>query len=144
MKKNLDKTLLFRLLNGEIADEHTLGNPLAEHLNLYIEHVAQDHIRLRYDISEAFTQGKGVIQGGIQSAMLDFAAAYLGLLNTAPDKDVATTNLSINYLRAALPGRYYAEATLDKAGQKMIYASGKLYQVSDKPIANAVFSMAVV
>ncbi len=144
MKKNLDKALLFKLLNGEQADKHFLGNPLAENLGLYIENVSKEHILIRYDISDAYTQGIGVIQGGILSAMLDFAAAYLGLLNTELDKNVTTTNLSINYLRPALPGRYYAEARLDKSGQKMIFASAQLYQIQNKPIANAIFNMMIV
>lgn len=139
-----DKIFLNKLLNGETIISHFAGNPLGEAMQLHIEKISLHKIILKFTISRMFTQGNGVIQGGIVSAMLDFGAAYIGLLNTEPDKVVVTTNLSINYLRAAPAGQYFVEAELDKAGSKMVFASAKLYQQAGKNIASAVFSMAVV
>lgn len=142
--KNLDKLILRNIMNQQPIQSHTEGNPLAEQLNLNIDYVSEKKIQLSYDVSTAFTQGRGVIQGGIVSAMLDFAAAYLGLINVEDDKAVVTTNLSVNYLRPAFPGKYFVEANLDKTGSKMVYASAKIYQENQKTIANAIFTMAVV
>lgn len=142
--KNLDQLILRNFMNQLPVESHTAGNPLAQQLNLNIEHVSPQHIQLSYDVNKAFTQGGGVIQGGIVSAMLDFAAAYIGLINVDDDKVVVTTNLSVNYLRPALPGKYFADAYLDKTGSKMVYASAKIYQQNKKTIANAIITMAVV
>lgn len=139
-----DKIFLNKLLNGETVTSHFTGNPLGEAMQLHVEEISLQKIVLKFTVSRMFTQGNGVIQGGIVSAMLDFGAAYIGLLNTAADKVVVTTNLSINYLRAAPAGQYFVEAELEKAGNKMVFASAKLYQQAGKNIATAVFSMAVV
>jgi uncharacterized protein (TIGR00369 family) len=139
-----DKTFLNKLLNGETVDSHFAGNPLGEAMQLHVEEISLQKIILKFTVSRMFTQGNGVIQGGIVSAMLDFGAAYIGLLNTLPNKGVVTTNLSINYLRAAPAGQYFVEAELDKAGSKMVFSSAKLYQQAGKNIATAIFSMAVV
>jgi len=139
-----DKIFLNKLLNGETVTSHFAGNPLGEAMQLHIEEISLQKIVLKFTVSRMFTQGNGVIQGGIVSAMLDFGAAYIGLLNTAADKVVVTTNLSINYLRAAPAGQYFVEAELEKAGSEMVFASAKLYQQEGKNIATAVFSMAVV
>lgn len=141
---NPDKLLLKTLLLGEKVKCHTVGNPLAEALQLEVKNITQNTICLKFNVGRVFTQGHGVVQGGIIGAMLDFGAAYIGLLNTEDDKSVVTTNLSINYLRAAPKGICYVDAELDKAGRKMVFASAKLYQQSEKNIATAVFSMAVV
>lgn len=139
-----DKIFLNRLLNGETVNSHFSGNPLGEAMQLHVEEISRQKIILKFTVSRMFTQGNGVIQGGIVSAMLDFGAAYIGLLNTAEDKVVVTTNLSINYLRAAPAGQYFVEAELDKAGSKMVFASAKLYRQAGKNIASAVFSMVVI
>lgn len=142
--KNLDQLILRNIMNQQPVHSHTEGNPLATQLNLNIESVSKEKILLSYDVGTAFTQGLGVVQGGIVSAMLDFAAAYLGLVNVADNQAVVTTNISVNYLRPALPGKFFVEANLDKSGNKMVYASAKIYQDNQKTIANAIFTMAVV
>lgn len=143
-QNNPDKELLSKLLQGEIIENHTRGNPFAEALKLHIEEVSPQKIKLKFEISHQFTQGHGMVQGGILAAMLDFGAAFLGLMNTKDEKSIVTTNLSINYLRAAPAGIFYVAAQLDKAGSKMVFCSADLYQHSGKNIATAVFSMAVV
>lgn len=143
-QNNPDKLLLDQLLQGKVIANHTLGNPLAQALKLHVEDVSLDKIKLSFDISQQFTQGHGVVQGGIIAAMLDFAAAFLGLANTQDPKSVVTTNLSINYLRAAPAGKFYVDAHLDKTGAKMVFCSAALYQQTGSNIATAIFSMAVV
>ena len=141
---NPDKILLTKLLQGIKVDNHTSGNALAEALNLHIEAISKEKILLKFDVGQQFTQGHGVIQGGIITAMLDFGGAFIGLANVADTKSVVTTNSSINYLRPAPIGIYYVEAKLEKIGEKMIFASANIYQKVTKNIATAIFSMAVI
>lgn len=141
---NPDKILLKKLLQGETVACHHAGNLLAEALNLKVINVEQQTILLHFSVGATFTQAHGMLQGGILTAMMDFGAAFLGVLQVAEQQSIVTTHLSTQFFRPAAQGEYFVSAKLDKAGAKMIFVSAQLYQQPEKPIAAATFSMAVV
>ena len=79
-----------------------------------------------YQPGEAFTQGAGVIQGGVVAAMLDYAMALAGFTRIAHGKSFGTVSLTTQFLRPVTPGRYLALGRLDRAGSRMMYASAEL------------------
>ena len=141
---NSDRIILQKLLNHEIVENHAEANPLATALNLHISALDLQQIELKFDVPQQFTQGHGMVQGGIISAMLDFSAAFLGLINVSEQHSVVTTSSTVTYLRPAPLGQYTVRANLNKSGQKMIFVSAELYQNDHKLVANALFSMAVI
>ena len=137
---NSDRIILQKLLNHEIVENHAEANPLATALNLHISALNLQQIELKFDVPQQFTQG----HGGITSAMLDFSASFLGLINVSEQHSVVTTSSTVNYLRPAPLGQYTVRANLNKSGQKIIFVSAELYQNDHKLVANALFSMAVI
>ena len=79
-----------------------------------------------YQLGVAFTQGAGVIQGGVVAAMLDYAMALAGFTRIAHGKSFGTVSLTTQFLKPVMPGRYLARGRLDRAGSRMMYASAEL------------------
>lgn len=73
-----------------------------------------------------FLQGAGVIQGGVVSAMLDFGFALAGFTRVPEGKSFGTVSMTTNFLKPAAPGRYLVRARIDRAGARMMFASGEL------------------
>jgi acyl-coenzyme A thioesterase PaaI-like protein len=73
-----------------------------------------------------FLQGAGVIQGGVVTAMLDYAIAFACFTRLAPGKSFGTVSMTSNFMKPALPARYLASGKLDRAGARMFFASAEL------------------
>ena len=97
-----------------------------------------------YELDERFTQGAGVIQGGVVTAALDYAMALAGFTRIAPGKTFGTVSMTTQFLKPVLPGRHLARGRLDRAGSRMIFASAELYRDgSPSLLATACAVMAI-
>jgi acyl-coenzyme A thioesterase PaaI-like protein len=97
-----------------------------------------------YEVGQEFTQGAGVIQGGIVSAMLDYAMALSGFTRIAHGKSFGTVSLTTQFLKPVMPGRHLAKGRLDRAGARMMFASAELYaDGSSSLLATACAVMAI-
>jgi uncharacterized protein (TIGR00369 family) len=97
-----------------------------------------------YVVDEQFTQGAGVVQGGIVTVMLDYAMALSGFTRVAKGKTFGTVSLTTQFLKPVTPGRYLAKGRLDRAGSKMMFASAELRaDGSEALVATACCAMAV-
>jgi acyl-coenzyme A thioesterase PaaI-like protein len=97
-----------------------------------------------YRVGEEFTQGAGVIQGGVVSAMLDYAMALCGFTRIAKGKTFGTVSLTTQFLKPVIPGRYLVKGRLDRAGSRMIFTSAELRaDGSETLLATACAVMAI-
>ena len=97
-----------------------------------------------WEPGEMFLQGAGVIQGGIVTAMLDYAMALVCFIRVAPGKTFGTVSMTTNFIKPAMPGRYLAKARIDRAGARMMFVSSELYRDgSDGLVATACTVMAI-
>jgi uncharacterized protein (TIGR00369 family) len=97
-----------------------------------------------YEPGEQFLQGAGVIQGGIVTAMLDYAMALACFTRIAPGKSFGTVSMTTNFIKPAMPGRYLAKARLDRAGARMMFVSSELRREgSDSLVATASSVLAI-
>ena len=93
---------------------------------------------------ERFTQGAGVVQGGVVAAMLDFAMALSGFTRIARGKSFATVSMTTQFLKPVRPGRCLVRGRLDRAGSRMIFASAELCaEGSEALMATACAVMAI-
>jgi uncharacterized protein (TIGR00369 family) len=105
------------------------SNPLARELGGAVLDLSAERgeAALTFAPPERFAQGAGVLQGGIVTAMLDFAMAFAAHAKLgAEERTFATASLSIHFLRPALPGRYVARGRLVRAGRRLLFAEAVL------------------
>jgi len=84
-----------------------------------------------------FVQGNGAVQGGIVTAMLDFAAAFVVLMKLPPERAAVTAALDVQFLRAARAGQFVAEARIKRLGATLAFASAELRGVDDDAVCAA-------
>tara|TARA_R110002096_G_scaffold433579_2_gene652561 strand:+ start:22274 stop:22717 length:444 start_codon:yes stop_codon:yes gene_type:complete len=95
-------------------------------------------ISCQFQISNAFTHGGGVIQGGILSAMLDFTMAMLCLAGAEKNSVIATTDLHAQFLAPSTHGRFICQATFVRKGRKTAFTRAELKNASDMTVASAI------
>ena len=105
-----------------------MAGPLAESLNSVV--IALDptagSASVAFTPDERFLQGAGVIQGGIVTAMLDYAMAIAAFTRLPPGRSFGTVSLTSHFLKPCLPGRHLARGRLERMGSRMIFAAAEL------------------
>jgi uncharacterized protein (TIGR00369 family) len=134
---NPDRALLERAIREGLAGVRFDANPIAQAMGTVLESASPGRVRLGYEIGPQFCQGGGVVQGGIQAAMLDFGMAFAALTTVAKGESVASVGINVVYLRVALPGRYRVEAWLEKTGRRMAFARAELALEGGEVVASA-------
>ena len=88
---------------------------------------------------------RGALQGGLVATLIDIAAGILAGSAVGPDQDVTTADLNIHYLAPVVEGPARAEATIVRAGRRLIVTAVDLTDVArDRLAARATLSFAVL
>ncbi len=99
---------------------------------------------IAFEPDERFKQGGGIIQGGIVTAMLDYALALAAFSRALEGQSFATVSMTTHFLRQSVPGRHLARGRLDRMGGRMIFASAELWREGeDAPLATGTGVMAI-
>lgn len=133
---NTDRDLVLELLGGGRVPAPLTSNPLARELDGAVLALAAERGEavLAFTPPERFAQGAGVLQGGIVTAMLDFAMAFAAHARLGPaERTFATASLSANFLRPASPGRYIARGRIVRAGRRLLFAEADLIAARGEP-----------
>jgi uncharacterized protein (TIGR00369 family) len=141
---NPDRYFIEQFMEHGWRDRTVPNSPLAQQFDMCLVSASRGRIDARFEIGSEFTQGGGVIQGGIVAAMLDFGLAFAALSVLDIGRTAVTTSLTVNYLRPAQKGSYRVEGQLDKQGRTLIYASARLFCDQDRLVATATSPMAIV
>ncbi len=126
---NTDRALVREFLRDGRTPVAIASNPLAQDLDAQIVALDQEQgtAVLAFAPSARFVQGAGVLQGGIITALLDFAMAFAAHARLArEERAFATATLTVNLLRPAPPGRYLARGRIVRAGSRLLYAEAEL------------------
>ncbi len=142
---NPDHELVLRFLAGEVLAGPIGSSPLIADLGGVL--VAADpagRVSLAFAPGERYLQGSGVVQGGIVTAMLDFAMAFAAFTLLPRDKATTTVSLNIDFLRAAKPGRYLAHGRVRRLGARIAFVEADLMPAGESDVtASATGTMAV-
>jgi uncharacterized protein (TIGR00369 family) len=142
-KMNPDQALLQRFAGAPLAVD---SNPLAALLDcrmLALDRVAGT-VRLTFNPGPQFIQGRGVIQGGIVSTMLDFAAAYAALSTLPEGQTAATATMNVNFHGAVRAGTVHAVGMVERAGKRLIFVRAQILGDGEKTLATATAVMSVL
>ncbi|HYK24868.1 MAG TPA: PaaI family thioesterase [Steroidobacteraceae bacterium] len=139
---NTDRDLVLELSKSGRLPAPLASNPLAQELGGEILELSTESglAMLAFNPPARFAQGGGVLQGGIITALLDFAMAFAAHAKLrGEERGFATASMSIQFLRAAPPARYVAHGRIVRAGRKLLFAEARLVAASapDDLIATA-------
>ena len=104
-----------------------------------------DRVVMEMDNRPDLVNVRGALQGGLVATLIDIAAGILAGRHVAQDQDVTTADLNIHYLAPVVEGPARAEATIVRAGKRLIVTAVDLTDVArDRLAARATLSFAVL
>ncbi len=88
---------------------------------------------------------RGALQGGLVATLIDIAAGILAGRQVGSDQDVTTADLNIHYLAPVVEGPARAEATIVRAGKRLVVTAVDVIDVArNRLAARATLSFAVL
>ncbi|WP_369601670.1 PaaI family thioesterase [Hahella sp. SMD15-11] len=120
------------------------GVPLAETIDLRVEHVSAEGARIRIPFRPAGTRPGGSLSGPVIMAAAD-AAMYAAILGVLGRVEMAvTSNLNINFLQRPARRDLLASARLLKLGRRLAFLEVELVTEDDETlVAHATGSYAL-
>ncbi len=88
---------------------------------------------------------RGALQGGLIATLIDIAGGVLAGRHVGADQDVTTADLNIHYLAPVVQGPARAEATIVRAGRRLIVTGVDVTDVArERLAARATLGFAVL
>ena len=94
-------------------------------------------IEVAFTATQDFLNPVGVVQGGFLAAMLDDTLGPALVATLSPGEFAPTTDLHVQFLRPALPGRLIGQGRVVKRGQAIGFLAGELTDESGAVVATA-------
>jgi uncharacterized protein (TIGR00369 family) len=95
-------------------------------------------IEVAFTAGETFLNPAGVIQGGFLAAMLDDTLGPALVATLGPGLFAPTTDLHVQFLRPARPGRLTGHGRVVRRGREVAFLAGELLDDSGQLVATAV------
>lgn len=128
-----DAEMLSRFQNSKKRPpcSDTLGMHLVE-----VEQAAQ-RIRMEFDVSGAFANPTGAVQGGFIAAMMDEAMSTCCIIASNVTMTAPTLEMKISYLRRLMPGNATVDARILKLGRSAAFMEAECFDDAGKLVAKA-------
>ena len=94
-------------------------------------------IEVAFSATEQFLNLVGVIQGGFLAAMLDATLGPALVATLGPGQFAPTTDLHVQFLRPARPGRLTGRGRVVRRGKDIAFMAGELLDDSGQIVATA-------
>jgi len=137
MNSNEEQSLLAEMIRNGDSDVHVTATPLSALLDYVILTAQRGRVEMELTLSEQFTQGNGVIQGGAATMALDTGLAYAALSAIEQGQTVITVNMQTQFYRPIFPGRQRIRAWVDKPGRKLLFCIAELIDQEERVLARA-------
>lgn len=98
----------------------------------------QGTIEVAFTATEAFLNPVGVVQGGFLAAMLDDTLGPALVATLGPGQFAPTTDLHVQFLRPARPGRLVGRGRIVRRGREVAFLAGELLDGAGDVVATAV------
>jgi uncharacterized protein (TIGR00369 family) len=104
-----------------------------------------ERLVIEMDNRPDFANTRGALQGGLIATLIDIAAGRLAGRHVGPGQDVTTADMTVHYLAPVVDGPARAEATIVRAGRRLIVTAVDVTDAArDRPAARATLSFAVL
>jgi len=100
-------------------------------------------IEVAFTATEAFVNPAGVIQGGFLAAMLDDTLGPALVAGLAPGDFAPTTDLHVQFLRPARPGRLLGRGRVVRRGRDVAFLAGELVDEKGAIVAVATATVQI-
>lgn len=94
-------------------------------------------IEVTFEATERFLNPAGVVQGGLLAAMLDDTLGPALVATLGPGQFAPTTDLHVQFLRPARPGRLTGRGRVVKRGREVAFLAGELAGEDRRVVATA-------
>jgi uncharacterized protein (TIGR00369 family) len=94
-------------------------------------------IEVAFRATEQFLNPVGVVQGGLLAAMLDDTLGPALVATLGPGEFAPTTDLHVQFLRPARPGRLVGRGRIVRRGRDVGFLAGELVDESGEIVATA-------
>lgn len=106
---------------------------------------SDERLIVEMDNRPDLTNTRGAIQGGLVATLIDIAAGRLAGRHVGPDQDVTTADMNVHFLAPVIVGPARAEATIVRAGRRMIVVAVDVSDIGrDRLAARSTLSFAVL
>lgn len=110
----------------------------------YVE-VSAERLVVEMDNRPDLVNSRGALQGGLVATLIDVAAGRLASNVAGPDRDVTTADMNVHFLAPIVLGPARAEATVVRAGKRLIVMSVDVLDAGrDRLAARATLTFAVL
>jgi uncharacterized protein (TIGR00369 family) len=104
-----------------------------------------ERLTIEMDNRPDLTNIRGALQGGLVATLIDIAAGRLAERHVRPDQSVTTADLNVHFLAPVIVGPARAEATIVRAGKRLIVTAVDVTDVGrDRLAARSTLSFAVL
>jgi len=100
-------------------------------------------IEVAFQASDAFVNPAGVIQGGFLAAMLDETLGQALVAGLSPGDFAPTTDLHVQFLRPARPGRLLGRGRVVRRGRDVGFLAGELVNEDGAVLAVATATVQI-
>jgi len=111
-----------------------------ELLGFDVESVQAGRAIFRLDVRPRHKQIHGVVHGGILAALADTTAAIAAYTAVPKGTEIATVELSINYLEPVPGGRIKADARVLRAGRNFVVTECEIFTEDGELAAKALLT----
>jgi len=111
-----------------------------ELLGFDVESVHTGRAVFRLDVRASHKQIHGVVHGGILAALADTAAAIAAYTTVPNGMEIATVELSINYLEPVPGGRIKADARVLRTGRNFVVTECEIFNENGSLAAKALLT----
>jgi acyl-CoA thioesterase len=128
-------------LSADRADEirNWIGKiPFAKLLGIEVVEIGSGYAKLSLEITEDLKRNFGIVHGGAIASLIDSATAFATLSLIEPGQRSTTIDLTIQFLRPLSSGHAVAEATVIRAGRRVLSVSANVYDEGGKLVATAL------
>ena len=124
----------------EVTPGHLLGQ-----LGMRDVVATDERLIIEMDNRPDLTNIRGALQGGLVTTLIDIAAGRLAERQVGPDQSVTTADLNVHFLAPVVVGPARAEATIVRAGKRLIVTAVDVIDVGrDRLAARSTLSFAVL
>lgn len=113
--------------------------PCSDTLGMRLVEVEQEkqRIRMEFDVSPAFANPTGAVQGGFISAMLDEAMSTCVIIASNVTMTAPTLEMKTSFLKRLMPGKAFVEARILRLGKSAAFMEAECFDPDGAMVAKA-------